>query len=63
MTSTKLVTRLRLVTHHTRGSASQYAGRAGKLVRSQAEPGNEVVENVYSTGRETRAERDFGIDS
>jgi len=48
-----LVTGLRPVTHCPRGSASFPGGGAGKTVRSQAEPGNELSENVYSSCWET----------
>ena len=41
-----LVTRLCLVTHCPRGSASLPAGRAGKTVHSQAEPGNEEPQDM-----------------
>lgn len=49
-----LVTRLRLVTHGPRGSASQPAGRAGKAERSQAGlgtrcPSSSVVAHATST--------------
>jgi len=44
-----LVARLCLATHCWRGSASHPAGRAGKTVRSQAEPGNEEQNDAYSS--------------